>query len=211
MSIGIYKITNKINNKSYIGQSVNIKRRWRDEKKVAFNINSERYNCPLSKSFRKYGFENFNFEILKECEISELNEYEEYFISYYNTLAPNGYNLTAGGRGSKSCGTILSLNDVEEITVLLSTTRIGNKEIGQLYKVSENTISAINTGLSWHHKINYPIRTKIKKGNTKSSNDKNGNVRPSKNELCDIIYNSNITNAAKIYKTSPTISCPLCR
>jgi hypothetical protein len=48
MSCGIYKITNKLNNHSYIGQSINIENRWSDEKSRAFNPNSEEYNSTLS-------------------------------------------------------------------------------------------------------------------------------------------------------------------
>jgi len=68
MSCGIYKITNKINNHSYIGQSVNIENRWVDEKSRAFNSNSESYDSTLSKAFRKYGVDNFIFEIITLCD-----------------------------------------------------------------------------------------------------------------------------------------------
>ena len=68
MSCGIYKITNKVNNHSYIGQSVNIENRWVDEKSRAFNPNSESYTSTLSKAFRKYGVDNFIFEIIALCE-----------------------------------------------------------------------------------------------------------------------------------------------
>lgn len=67
MTIGIYMITNKINNKKYIGQSVNIKRR----KSEHF---SKKCNMVISKSIFKHGKDNFDFTILKECEKAELNE-----------------------------------------------------------------------------------------------------------------------------------------
>ena len=49
-----------------------------------------------------YPKENFNFEVIEEVENSLLNEREIYWISFYNSLVPNGYNLTAGGEGTKS-------------------------------------------------------------------------------------------------------------
>lgn len=72
--IGIYKITNIINNHCYIGQSVNIEQRWIEEKKNAFSSTSKEYDYPRSKAFRKYGLENFKFEVLEECTIEQLNE-----------------------------------------------------------------------------------------------------------------------------------------
>lgn len=76
--IGIYKITNTINGKIYIGQSINIRRRWNQEKRCAFNQNDTAYNQLLSKAFRKYGIENFTFEVIEELSASALNEREIY-------------------------------------------------------------------------------------------------------------------------------------
>lgn len=96
MACGIYKITNKINGHSYIGQSVQIEKRWIAEKQNAFCQSSNSYNYPLSRAFRKYGLDQFNFEILEECSREKLNERERYYINYYNTYY-NGYNATFGG------------------------------------------------------------------------------------------------------------------
>lgn len=91
--IGIYKITNKLNKKAYIGQSIDIKRRWKEhEHNIGSNSNS------LYLDFEKYGLKNFTFDILEECKINELNEKEIYWIGYYNTYN-NGYNLTMGWVG----------------------------------------------------------------------------------------------------------------
>ena len=85
---GIYKITNKINGKSYIGQSINIKKRWENHK--CMNGNKE---YPIYRAFRKYGVENFKFEVLEECEVEELAERELYYILYYESYG-KGYNQT---------------------------------------------------------------------------------------------------------------------
>jgi group I intron endonuclease len=96
--IGIYKFTNKINNKSYIGQSVNIANRVQDHFYRAFyNYHTNReYDKAFYRALRKYGKENFNFEILEECSKEDLNEREKYWIKYYNSYE-NGYNETIGG------------------------------------------------------------------------------------------------------------------
>ena len=100
MSQGIYKITNKINNKCYIGKSINIESRW---KYHIENKNSiKEYNKPLYRAFRKYGIENFSFEIIEELkDYSISNEREKYWIQYYNCYGNNGYNMTSGGDGGQ--------------------------------------------------------------------------------------------------------------
>lgn len=60
----IYKITNLINNKIYIGQTIHFKERIRSHEETAVNVKSKSYNNPLYKTFRKYGIENFSIEII---------------------------------------------------------------------------------------------------------------------------------------------------
>lgn len=90
--VGIYCIINKVNQKRYIGQSVDIKRRWAQEQKM------KSLNEHLLRSMQKYGLENFEFIILEECSSDLLNEREKYYINLYNTTNPNfGYNKIDGG------------------------------------------------------------------------------------------------------------------
>lgn len=94
--IGIYKITNKINGKIYIGQSVNITKRWNTHKRRAF-IPSKEYDKYLYRAFRKYGLENFSFEVEEECLKEELSEKENYYILLYHSNDDKyGYNETTG-------------------------------------------------------------------------------------------------------------------
>lgn len=68
--IGIYKITNKINGNSYIGQSIDIENRWYKHEWASKSSKSREYNYSIHKAMRKYGIENFSFEIIEECNIS---------------------------------------------------------------------------------------------------------------------------------------------
>lgn len=92
--IGIYKFTNKFDRKVYIGQSINIKDRYRGHKK-AVNGGSQTH---FHRAIRKYGFDNFDFHILIECPRENLNYWEKFYIKYYCSNNPNfGYNMTDGG------------------------------------------------------------------------------------------------------------------
>lgn len=156
--IGIYKIENTINGKCYIGQSENIARRWRAHRSAAFNPNADNYDITLYRAIRKYGIDNFTFTVLKECELSELNELEIKFIQEYNCIAPNGYNLSAGGARAV-CNSKITENEVLEIIDLLQNTTKTQDEIAIQFNISQKMVSNINTGDSWIRQgLSYPIR-----------------------------------------------------
>lgn len=89
----IYKWTNKINGKSYIGQTINEEFRKQDHIKG-------KYNSVIHKAIKKYGLKNFDYEVLEQIEESKLSEREIYWIEYFDTYN-NGYNLTKGGEGTR--------------------------------------------------------------------------------------------------------------
>lgn len=94
---GIYKFENLINHKCYIGQTSNLEDRY---KKHMYNINDLSHQEILYKAFRKYGVENFSYEILEKFDIyslEQLNKLEQEYIIKYNALIPNGYNMVPGG------------------------------------------------------------------------------------------------------------------
>jgi group I intron endonuclease len=98
--IGIYIIENKVNNKVYIGQSKDIEKRLKEHRRRAYrgneNTNKE-YNKYLYRAIRKYGLENFTFNILEECSIELLDEKESYYILKYKSNDEYfGYNETSG-------------------------------------------------------------------------------------------------------------------
>lgn len=90
MTCGIYKIENLINGKIYIGQSIEIEKRWKKHLAAQDDF-------LIHKAIRKYGKNNFNFTILEECDIKDLDEKECYWIKFYDTIIPNGYNMVTGG------------------------------------------------------------------------------------------------------------------
>ena len=95
--MGIYKITNIINNKCYIGLSNNLHKRIEHHKYTL--INNQHYNEYLQRSVNKYGIDNFTFEILFKKEFidrNNLNLLEQTFISIFNSFK-EGYNQTSGG------------------------------------------------------------------------------------------------------------------
>lgn len=94
--IGIYSITNIVNYKKYIGQSVNIERRLSNHK-WALKHNKHN-NDHLQKSFNKYGEDYFVFEIICECDQNQLDEREQFYIELYDCMNPHcGYNSESGG------------------------------------------------------------------------------------------------------------------
>ena len=157
--IGIYKITNKVNNKVYIGQSSDIKRRWRDHRSAAFNPKDNGYNYPLYKAIRKYGLDNFSFDILEECSQSDINEREIFYVKKYNAHGDGGYNQDDGG----TCAIHgkLTKAQVLEIHNLLRQRTLSMRAIAEQFHVHKNTIKMINNGTSWIiESVSYPVRTK---------------------------------------------------
>ena len=97
---GIYCIENMINNKKYIGQSIDIYRRWKDHKR---KLNSgKHHNIYLQNAWNKYGEENFSFYIVEKCPEDALDEKERFYILKFNCMNPNyGYALENGGNMKK--------------------------------------------------------------------------------------------------------------
>lgn len=173
---GIYKITNQINGKIYIGQSNDIYRRWKEEKFYKGHCNN-----PLKRAFNKYGLENFDFEIIEECSIEELDEKEIYYISLYKSNEYEfGYNLTSGG------GRCFFSDDVK-------------KRMSMAHKGMKRTKEAIRKSAEFHKGRKRSEETRKKQSEAKN--------KQKKKVLCvetKIIYES-IRDASR--KTKITHSC----
>ena len=95
----IYKSTNKITGKIYIGQTTHTL-----DKRIKGHIKESKIesNRPFMLSINKYGEDNFTFETIDSANnLDELNDKEVYWINFYNSVSPNGYNVTGGGQGKK--------------------------------------------------------------------------------------------------------------
>ena len=95
----IYKSTNKITGKIYIGQTTHTL-----DKRIKGHIKESKIesNRPFMLSINKYGKDNFEFETIDSVNnLDELNDKEVYWINFYNSVSPNGYNVTGGGQGKK--------------------------------------------------------------------------------------------------------------
>lgn len=158
---GIYKITNTINGKSYIGQSIDISLRWEKHKYEAYNSNQKSYNFPLNRAIRKYNIENFTLDIIEECPKELLDEREKYWINYYGTFY-EGYNATQGGDtgpslpGSKNPNARLTEEDVYNIRTAILAGRF-QKEVYEedhyADKISFRQFCRIWRGDSWKHVV----------------------------------------------------------
>ena len=130
----IYKITNKINGKSYIGQTIqSVKERFYQH--CATKCSQAILNMVIHKAINKYGKSNFTIEVIEEVESTNLNDRERYWIRYYDSYN-NGYNSTEGGQN----GIKLFKNLDTESIVREYKSGKSLREIGRLFNVDKQTI-----------------------------------------------------------------------
>ena len=148
--IGIYKITNKKTGKSYIGQSNDIERRFKEHQTVG-----EKSRIPVDIAIQKYGKDSFLYEIIEECSIDDLNTKETYWIQTLDTVN-NGYNCNIGGEqqsiGEANGRAKLTEEDIKVIRKAYNDHK-KQKEIYENYKhlISFNHFQNIWQGRVWKH------------------------------------------------------------
>ena len=211
----VYKITNLINQKSYIGSSIRVEKRWQQHKNDAFNSNNEKYNYPLYQAFRKYGLENFSFIILKDdfASIEEMQDYEQQMIISFCSLSPNGYNQTLNTNSNNIANENLQkhLNQIRKKCALVDK----DENILEVYE----SYHAAARAQGWDGDSRATTVQKICEGKVRESDglifrklDENGNViipvfqtRKRKTQICgiskdnpaDIVYYDSISEAAR--------------
>lgn len=130
----IYKITNTINGKSYIGQTIqNVKERFYQH--CATKCSKAVSSMAIHRAIKKYGKSNFTVEVIEEIDSANLNDRERYWIKYYNSYN-NGYNSTKGGQDG--CKPFKDL-DVEFIIKEYNTGK-SLRTLGTIFKVDKQTI-----------------------------------------------------------------------
>lgn len=139
MKSGIYKITNKINNKFYIGSTVNFNNRFNRHKiDLRKNIHANSY---LQNAVNKYNIDNFIFEIIAECSNEYLLKLEQYFI---DSLKPE-YNLSPTAGNNLGCrhARRSSLTEKEIISILNDYVELSLGDIAKKYNIKESVIKSL--------------------------------------------------------------------
>lgn len=169
----IYKITNLINNKVYIGQtSRTIEKRWKEHLRHGFNPNNAEYQRHLYKSMRKYGKEAFTIETVESCDNDLMSERETFWVKFYNSTDPKfGYNLTFGGEGTVSI-------DYDEVYRRFDNGEM-MFEIAKNMNISRSNLTQILKGYSNYNKDEVWDKTKqylsVSRGRAVSQYDVYGN------------------------------------
>lgn len=220
MTIGIYMITNKINNKKYIGQSVRIEIRWREHKNsyLKNDTNSHLYNA-----MKKYGIENFDFNILEECEKKELNKKEKYWIDYYQTMdRSKGYNATSGGDSNyfvREETKIKQSNTKKELFANTNLADVYSKAIKKKFAIDDDyyqcvattqaqdnirEMKSLNKRAYWSNEDNRNKLVKSVANNWKDEEYRNKNLAQR-----ELAYNSllQLTMDGKTYIFNKTLDC----
>ena len=144
----IYKVTNKVNGKIYIGQTCRtINARWSEHLRDAFSKTGKR-KFIIHSAIKKYGADAFSIEQIEECPNAELDSRERYWINFYDSHN-HGYNVDLGGKGSKGQPIYQYAMDGTFIRRFETTEEarasIGNKVI----IISNNKPNASNGGYLW--------------------------------------------------------------
>ena len=127
----IYKITNDINNKIYIGKTeFSVEKRWKEHCRDSQKENNQ--NRPLYKAMQKYGLSHFHIETIEKTDNGE--ERERYWIEYYSSFK-KGYNATLGGDGKPYIDRELVIQNYKQLRSLV--------KVAELMNISTDSVSAI--------------------------------------------------------------------
>lgn len=159
MKKAIYKYENKINHKIYIGQTNDIVKRHREH---LCGTKSKKISL-IDKAIRKYGIENFTFDIIEWTE--EYNEREQYWIQYYRSKVPYGYNVVNGGgylpnqQGENHSQVKITEEIARNIQKDLMNYNLTRPQIVKKYKVTYSIVENISNGHTWnYYNLDYPLR-----------------------------------------------------
>lgn len=145
----IYKITNKINGKIYVGQTMkSLEERFQKHCWGTTEKDSYHFNMAIKKAIKKYGKQNFTIELIEEVKQDELDEREVYWISYYDSYN-QGYNCTLGGQNGATRPTSLNWREENEV-IEAKFLGFSSREIGEVYNIDRSTVKNI---FNRHHLI----------------------------------------------------------
>lgn len=129
----IYKITNQINGKLYIGKTNRtIQERFKEHCRDYLKRGNEKR--PLYSAMKKYGIRNFFIELIEECALNEAETREKYWIEFYGSFK-YGYNATLGGDGKAYIDRDLVIKTYQELQTI--------KSVAKQMNIDETTIRNI--------------------------------------------------------------------
>lgn len=182
----IYKITNKVNGKIYIGKTVrSLDKRWKEHCQSSRKTQCEKR--PLYEAMKKYGIENFEFSLIEECDENILSEKEKYWIEYYGSFK-NGYNATIGGDGKSYIDYDLVVASYKELKSCI--------DVAKKLNINESTVRYI-LKLRQENIISSPEVNKMKYGKTVNMYSKDGKyikTFPSFSDAGQYLIDNNLTN-----------------
>lgn len=195
--VGIYKITHRETGKAYIGQSVNIFKRWKEHSNFA---QAKKRWQTIKHALNKHGLSAFIFEVLEECDKEALNDKEVYWIKHFDTVSPNGYNMNGGGG---------NINPSEETRKKISETSKGRKQSEEHIKKRAETLKGKKISEERKQKISEAKKGKklSEEHKAKLSKASFKNNTQSKKVIINNIEYASVTEAAKaLNKTRITLN-----
>ena len=207
----IYCYTNLKNNKRYIGQTLNPESRYAAHKSAYKNPNNYEYDSLIHRAFRKYGYENFKYEVLAKDidDINILNELEIYYINFYNSKTPNGYNVEDGGKNCSKPKTLehkikeiwgqakLTESEIIELRKAYLNNESPTKIYNEKYKDKLHFNSFLNIWTGKRYGLIMPEVFNVRKKHTKLNTDLVKQIREDREK-----NNTSYDNLAKKYGIS---------
>ena len=138
----IYLITNDINSKVYVGQTIQtLNKRFNGH--CCYSKSDRSVNMYIKRAIHKYGRDKFHIKLLEECPIEKLDEREIYWISFYKSNEKQfGYNILQGGNLGRKGFSKLTKEEVNKI-IELDKNRISHIEIGKMFNIDRKSVTLI--------------------------------------------------------------------
>lgn len=137
----IYKITNEVNNKVYIGKTL-LTPEQRFKAHILDSKKNTKESRPLYSAMKKYGIEKFHISTIEECALESLDERERYWIEYFGSFK-NGYNATIGGDGRPYLDydliyqTYIKIKSIKETAKIVGCSKDSVSKILSIYKINK--------------------------------------------------------------------------
>lgn len=183
----IYLISNDLNGKLYVGQTIqSIERRFINH---CCNSSDRGQNMYIKRAILKYGKEHFKIELIEECPIEWLNKREIYWIEYFDSYE-NGYNLTLGGDNSSRNFTrsLEDTIDIEEFKSFIINNFPTAKQVREKFKICKSSVYNLIERLN-------DDRLKLN-----SYNPRIGNAKKKEKEVCEkYLEGYNIQDLVKMF------------